>query len=386
VYYLLDGGVEEAVGVIGDENIDPLGQPVFNVGDSDAAAAAPPPQGPRPYPVVSLPTQSVTSYTQYPARIEGVVNNDVRAKISGYVTDVLVDEGQRVRRGQPMFRLETQTLNEDAAAAEANVNAAQVEVDKLKPLVDKDIISEVQLRTAEARLAQAKSGLSGISANINYGNISSPISGYVGRINSREGALVSPTSQQPMTTVSDISEVYAYFSMNESDYLDFMQAAEGNTVDEKIKNLPTVTLVLSNGSLYEEKGKIQTVINQVNAQTGTIQFRAVFDNSSRLLNSGNSGTIRVPKVFEEAVVVPKTATYDQQGTTYVLRVGADSTTAAVALDVMSDVDNLFVVSEGVSAGDRIIAKGVNNLRPGVKVIPQEMPFDSIAKPLPTVFR
>jgi membrane fusion protein (multidrug efflux system) len=328
----------------------------------------------------------VTSYTQYPARIEGIVNNDVRAKISGYITDVLVDEGQRVRRGQPLFRLETQALNQDAAAAEANVNAAQVEVDKLKPLVEKNIISEVQLRTAEARLAQAQSGLSSITANINYGSITSPITGYVGRINSREGALVSPTSQQPLTTISDISEVYAYFSMNESDYLDFMQAAEGKTMEEKIENLPEVALVLSNGSVYEEKGKIQTVINQVNAQTGTIQFRAVFDNSSRLLNAGNSGTIRIPKIFENAVVVPKTTTYDQQGTTYVLRVGVDSTTTATAINVISEVDNVFVVSDGVSAGDRIIAKGVNNLRPGVKVIPQEMPFDSIAQPLPTVFR
>lgn len=299
---------------------------------------------------------------------------------------MLVDEGQEVRKGQLLFRLETETLNQDAAAAKANVNAAQVEVDKLQPLVDKNIISEVQLKTAEARLLQAQSGLSGIDANINYGRITSPSDGNIGRIDLRRGALVSPANQQPITTVSDISKVYAYFSLNEADYLDFMQRMEGNTVREKIDNMPAVDLVLSNGSTYDQAGKIETVINQVNQQTGTIQFRAVFANPARLLNNGNSGTIRVPRTFDNAVVVPKVTTFDQQGTSYVYLVGADSVATATALNIKSEAGGLFVISSGVKAGDRIVATGVGKLRSGTKVKPMEMPFDSIAKPLTTVFR
>ncbi|MDX1784353.1 MAG: efflux RND transporter periplasmic adaptor subunit, partial [Aequorivita vladivostokensis] len=210
-------------------------------------------------PVVSVPTKTVTAYTTYPASIEGIVNSQVNAKISGYITDVLVDEGQKVKKGQTLFRLETQTLSQDAAAARANVNAAQVEVDKLKPLVEKNIISNVQLETAKAKLQQAKSSYNSIAANIDYGNIKSPVDGYVGSINLRKGALVSPSSQVPMTTVSDISKVYAYFSMNEKEYLDFIQNAEGKTIEEKIKKLPKVRLVLANGSLYEEEGTIETI-------------------------------------------------------------------------------------------------------------------------------
>ena len=352
-------------------------------GEPEAAAA---PSGPKQAPVITVPSRTVTAHTDYPARITGIVTSEVRAKIAGYITDVLVDDGDRVRKGQLLFRLETQTLNEDAAAAQANVNAAQVEVDKLEPLVEKNIISEVQLETAKARLQQAQSGLNSINSNINYGRITSPIDGYLGRIAQRTGALVSPTSAAPLTTVSDISKVYAYFSVNERQYLNYMQSTSGSDKEEKINNLPKVQLVLSNGSVYGEEGTIEAVINQVNAQTGTVQIRAVFDNPGRLLNDGNSGSIRVPRTYEDVVVVPKTATYDQQGTTYVFRVDTAGTLAAAPLQIATEVGNLFVVSSGLAPGDRIVASGQGQLAAGTKVQPMEMPFDSIAQPVPTVFR
>ena len=337
-------------------------------------------------PVVTIPNKTVTAYTTYPASIEGIVNSQVQAKISGYITDVLVDEGQKVRKGQTLFRLETQTLTQDAAAAKANVNAAQVEVDKLKPLVEKNIISNVQLETAKAKLQQAKSGYNSIAANIDYGNIKSPVDGYVGSINLRKGALVSPSSQIPLTTVADISKVYAYFSMNEKEYLDFIQNAEGKDIDEKIKKLPKVQLLLANGSLYEEEGTIETINSQVNSNTGSISFRAVFDNPSRILTNGNSGKIQIPKVYTDAVVVPQEATYEQQGSIYVYKVGQDSTATSTKINVVAEVENLYVVDAGLENGERIVAKGANKLRGSTKIKPQEMPFDSIAKPIEKVFR
>tara|TARA_R110002012_G_scaffold42572_6_gene115851 strand:- start:15351 stop:16487 length:1137 start_codon:yes stop_codon:yes gene_type:complete len=355
-------------------------------GDDKSAPQAQMAQQAPTLPVVTIPTKTVTAFTTYPASIEGIVNSQVNAKISGYITDVLVDEGQKVRKGQTLFRLETQTLSQDAAAARANVNAAQVEVDKLKPLVEKNIISNVQLETAKAKLQQAKSSYNSIAANIDYGNIKSPVDGYVGSINLRKGALVSPSSQIPMTTVSDISKVYAYFSMNEKEYLDFIQNAEGKTIEEKIKKLPKVQLLLANGSLYEEEGTIETINSQVNANTGSISFRAVFDNPSRILTNGNSGKIKIPKVYTDAVVVPQEATYEQQGSIYVYKVGEDGMATSTKIETTAEVGNLYVVASGVQKGDKIVAKGANKLRGNSKINPQEMPFDSIAKPIEKVFR
>ena len=218
----------------------------------------------KPFPVITVPTETVTGYNSYPTSIEGVVNSQVRAKVQGYIQEVLVDEGEKVKKGQALFKLETQSLNQDAAAAKANVNAAQVEVDKLKPLVEKEIISNVQLETAKAKLQQAKSSYQSIAANIDYGTVKSPVDGFVGSINYRQGSLISPTDATPLTTVSDIQKVYAFFSMNESDYIDFIQNTEGKTLQDKVNNFPPVLLQLANGETYAEKGKIQTVTISVN--------------------------------------------------------------------------------------------------------------------------
>jgi membrane fusion protein (multidrug efflux system) len=344
------------------------------------------PAGPQSFPVVKVATRTVTSFTTYPTSVEGIVNSEVRAKISGYITDVLVDEGQKVRKGQVLFKLETQTLNQDAAAARANVNAAQVEVDKLKPLVEKEIISNVQLETAKAKLQQAQSSYNSINANIDYGIIKSPVDGYVGLIRLRKGALVSPSDQQSLTTVADISKVYAYFAMNEEDYLDFITEVDGVDIATKIKNLPPVELILANNTVYEFKGEIETINSQINTQTGSVSFRAIFDNPSQILTNGSSGKIKVPKTFENAIVIPKVSTYDQQGSTYVYQISADSIATSVKVSILTEVDNMYVVKEGIKEGDLIIAKGVGKLQGEIKISPQAIPFDSITKPIKQVFR
>lgn len=356
----------------------------LSCGDKEQAQQGP--QGPMPFQVTTIPQKTVTGFTTYPTSIEGVNNSEVRPKISGYITEVLVDEGQKVRKGQTLFKLETQTLSQDAAGAKANVNAAQVEVDKLKPLVEKNIISGVQLETAKAKLLQAQSAYNSIVANIDYANIKSPVDGYVGSIRLRKGTLMSPTGPEPLTTVSDISEVYAYFSMNEREYLDFIQNAEGNSIQEKIKNLPKVTLILANGSVYDQEGTIETINSQVNANTGSISFRAVFNNDSRLLTNGNSGKIRVPKTYSNAVIVPKESTYEQQGSYYVYKLAEDNMAVSTRIAVLADVNNVYVVSDGLKAGDKIVAKGVAKLRGDSQIQPMEVPFDTIAKPIEKVFR
>lgn len=347
-----------------------------------SAASGPPPT----YPVLEVPRRTVTSYNSYPATIEGSVNSAVRAKVSGYITDVLVEEGEDVKKGQLLFKLETESLNQDAQAAKANVNAAQVEVEKLKPLVEKDIISEVQLETAKAQLEQAKSNYNSVVANIGYANIKSPVDGVVGKINYRKGALVSPQDQTPLTQVSSIEEVYAIFSMNEKDFLDFMSDAEGKNTSEKIKNTSEISLIMANSREYENKGKIETISGNIDEQTGTVSFRAKFENNG-LLRNGSSGTVKIPKTYNQAIVVPSLSTYERQGQTFVYKIAADTLTSS-AIDILTEVKNLYVISEddGVKEGDVILAQGTGKVRPGMKISPKKVSLDSITGSFEQVFK
>lgn len=367
---------------------------------------------PTAIPVITVEQRTVESFTAFPVSIEGKVNNQVRAKISGYITKVYVDEGQMVSKGQPLFQLETNVLAQNAnaarsgvnaaqasiSAAEASVTSAQVEVNKLIPLVEKKIISNVQLESAKANLLQAqgqleqakaayqqsKSNLSGIQANIDFGVVRSPISGVLGAINFREGSLVGPSDQTPITTVSEIGEVYAYFSMNEAAYFNFMEDTPGETISQKLSNLPDVDLILANGKPYPEKGKIKTVTGQINPATGTIQFRATFSNRDRLLSNGNSGTIHIPKVYPDALIVPESATFEQQGLTFVYKIEKD--TARTANVVISDRShNLAIIASGLKAGDKVAAQGTGKIRPGAAVKSLPVSVDSIANAVKPIF-
>lgn len=366
----------------------------------------------KPIPVVAVEQKTVTVYQNYPTTIEAINDNDVRAKISGYILEVLVDEGQHVKQGQALFRLEANTLAPNAnaaksgitaadaniAAAKANVEAAGIEVQKLQPLVDKGIISNVQLETARANLLRAQGQLSqanaayqqaqanykSAAANADYAVIRAPISGVLGKINFRKGALVGPADPTPITVISDTRELFAYFSMNEAAYLNFLAAIPGSSVKEKLNNLPMVELLLANNQPYPDKGKITTVSGQVDPTTGSIQFRASFPNSSGLLTSGNTGQIRIPRVFDNALVVPESALYEQQGNVFLYKIISDSV-VAVKVNVTDRTDNLGIIGEGVQLGDTIAAQGVGVLKSGMKVAPQLTTTDSVISNLKPKF-
>ena len=341
---------------------------------------------PASFPVAQVQNKTVTGYEIYPANIEGIINSGVRAKVSGYIQKVYVDEGQKVKRGQILFKLETQSLSQDAGAAKAGINVAQVEVDKLVPLVEKGIISNVQLETAKANLAQAKANYNSVAANIGYATVKSPVDGYVGAIPFREGSLVSPSDVTPLTTVSNIKQVYAFFTMNEARYLDFIQNTKGESLEEKINNFPKVNLILANGKTYAQKGKIQTSTGQINQNTGTVSFRAVFDNPNQLLTNGNSGKIQIPITYENMPVVPQEATYEQQGKIQIFKLGEDNKVSSFIIDVKASVDNLYVVGSGIKSGDKIVIEGVGKLRNEMPITPKEVAFDSIVKPIEKLFK
>ncbi|RYY63269.1 MAG: efflux RND transporter periplasmic adaptor subunit, partial [Chitinophagaceae bacterium] len=208
-----------------------------------------------PFPVQTIAPQDAVVFEEYTANLEGQQNVEIRPKVNGFIQKIYVDEGQVVKKGQLLFKLETQTLNQDASAAKANVTAAQVEVDRLKPLVDRKIISNVLLETAKAKLAQAKAAYGSIASNIGFGTITSPVNGVVGSLPYREGSLVNATNEMPLTTVSDTKIMRAYFSLNEKQMINFSRTFEGNTVAQKLKNTPEVSLLLVDGSEYEIKGR-----------------------------------------------------------------------------------------------------------------------------------
>lgn len=351
------------------------------------------------YPVVQVESKNLTGYSSYPASIEGIQNIEIRPKIQGFIEDIKVDEGEQVVEGQMLFRLEAEALNAEAQAAndaiktaKSNVVAAQLEVDKLKPLVEKNIISNVELETAqtnlnavEARLQQSRNNYQSVKRNVDYKNISSPINGRVGNIPMKIGALVSAATEMPLTTISNTANVYAYFSMNEKDYLFFLKEKPGTTLNEKIDNFPEVLLKLANGSIYKYSGKIETTIAQINPNTGSIQFRALFPNPEGLLVNGSSGVVMIPKKYN-TLVVPEESTFEEQTLIYAFKLTKGDTLRKVKVDVETRIDNYVLIEKGLQKGDTILGKGLTQVQDKTKIKPILVPLDTIANGIDKLFK
>lgn len=361
-------------------------------GGTNPKGAAGKPTGPQVYPVVQINELSTTLESDYPATIEGQQNVDIRPKIDGFIEKIYVDEGATVKQGQPLFAINApqyaqavRTAEATIKSAEAEVNAAQLQYDKTKPLVEKDIISKFDLENAaltltakKANLAQAKAALVNAKVNLSYTVVTSPTNGVIGTIPYKVGALVSSTSQLPLTTVSSISKVYAYFSLNEKQLLTIARNTKGRTLEDKIKQIPSVTLVLADGSVYPEKGKIETVSGQINTQTGASSLRATFPNPNGLLRSGASASIRIPQHLEKALLVPQKSTTDIQGKKFVYLITDTGGVKTTNISIMElTKGNFYVVTEGLKNGDKIVLEGFASLKDGDKIKPAVKPADSV---------
>ena len=351
---------------------------ILSCKNKDESKVAPPVS---PYNVVQVSKSNSTIIAEYPAKLEGITDIDIRPKVDGYIEKIYVDEGQEVKKGQVLFKLETQTANQDAAAAKAKVDVAQVEVNRLKPLVDRKIISDVQLETAKANLANAKSTYQGILARINYATITSPVNGIVGTLPLRIGSYVSSQTAQPLTRISDISKVYAYFSINEKEQLDIMMNAEGKTFQDKIGNMPAVNLVLSNGTVYDKEGKIETFSGQANTQTGSFNVRASFPNPNRLLRSGASGIIQIPTNLKDVILIPQNATVELQDKRIALIVDKENKVKFVPIKVRAvSGGKYFVVDEGLSTNDKFLVEGVGIVTEGTPIKPVVTDLEELETP------
>lgn len=350
----------------------------FSCNNKEEAKQAP---AAMPYKVIEITKSNTTLLAEYPATLEGITDIDIRPKVDGYIEKIYVDEGQEVKKGQLLFKLETQTATQDAAAAKAKVDASQVEVNRLIPLVDRKIISDVQLETAKANLANAKSTYQSIVARINYATITSPVNGIVGTIPFRLGSYVSSQTVQPLTRVSDISTIYAYFSVNEKQQLDIMMNAEGKTFQEKIDKMAPVNLILSNGMPYEQAGKIETFSGQANTQTGSFNVRASFPNANKLLRSGGSGSIQIPTNLKDVILIPQNATVELQDKRIALIVDNENKLKSVPVEVRAvPGGKFFVVDKGLNVKDKLLVEGVGLVTEGTVIQPQIITLDKLNNP------
>ncbi len=331
------------------------------------------------YPATQVSEQNVELLSVYPATVKGQEDIEVRPRIDGFIDAIYVDEGAVVKKGQTLFRINSpqaeQSLTSAQASlksAQAQVNTAKVNVSRIKPLAEKGIVGSVQLETAEdsyqsamAGLAQAEAALKNAQATMGWTNVVSPVDGLVGAIPLRLGSLVN--SSNVLTTVANTGNVYAYFSLNEKELSVFLDNLEGKSQSEKIKNAPEVVLTLADGTVYEQKGKIETITGSVNITTGSASFRAEFPNKEGQLRSGTSGKISVPRHMENVIVIPQKATFAQQDKVLVYQVQGDSV-AQKAISVIPTPDGKnYVVLNGLNTGDKIVTDGIATLNHGKKI-------------------
>lgn len=342
-------------------------------------------------PVVTVNNSTATTYKEFSASLQGSKDIEIRAQVDGYLDRIYVDEGALVEKGQQLFKINDQPYRQqlnnaraNLAAAKANLANAEINVFKLTPLVENNVVSDIQLRAAkaayEAALAsvtQAEAMVGSAKINLGYTAITAPADGYVGRIDVEPGSLVGTSTVAPLTMLSEIKEVHAYFSFSEREFLDFISRFEGRTIQEKISKMPPVELILADNTVYPFKGRVETVAGQFDNTTGAISFRATFQNASGLLRSGNTGRIRIPRVVESALVVPQEATFELQDKIFVFTVSDSNKVVSTPIQVSDNMDNFYLVENGLKAGDKIVFAGLDRLNDGAVIQPQLISMDSL---------
>lgn len=338
--------------------------------------------GDNEYPVVTIGSQNAELQTTYPATIKGVQDVQIRPKVSGFITKVCVQEGQAVKAGQLLFVIDNTTYQAAVRQAQASVNSAKSQLNTAKltyensqKLFKSNVIGSYELQssqnsyeTAMAAVAQAKAALASAQETLGFCYVKSPANGVVGSLPYKVGALVSAGSVDALTTVSDVATVEVYFSVTEKDILDLTKTA-GST-HAAISAYPSVKLLLSDGTTYKHPGKVTKVSGVIDAATGSVSMIARFPNPERLLKSGGSGTIVVPRDNSNAIVIPQTVTTEVQNKIFVYTVGKDNKVKYTEITVDPQNDgNHYVVTGGLHVGDRIVTKGITSLTDGMEIKP-----------------
>ncbi|MBF1576650.1 efflux RND transporter periplasmic adaptor subunit [Hoylesella shahii] len=338
--------------------------------------------GDNEYPVMTVGTQGSETQTTYPASIKGVQDVEIRPKVSGFITKLCVQEGQVVKAGQLLFVIDNTTYQAQVRQAQAALNSAKVQLnttkltfDNSKKLHERNVIGSYELQTAEnnyenarSAVAQAQASLASAKDMLGFCFVKSPANGIVGSLPYKVGALVSAQSVEPLTTVSNASSVEVYFSVTEKDVLDMSKRAGGTHA--AIEDFPEVKLKLADGTLYQHPGKVVKMSGVINQATGAVSLIARFPNPEHLLKSGASGTIIVPRVSNNSLVIPQSATTEIQDKVFVYKVGPKNQVryTEITVDPQNDGNN-YVVTGGLKAGDKIVTRGLTTLKDSLEIVP-----------------
>ena len=350
---------------------------LFSCGQSDKTTGKVP-----EFAVITVETTTANLTNSYPATIRGKQDVEIRPMVSGFITKLHVDEGSVVRKGQVLFSIDPvqyqAAVNSAKAAVEtakAAVNTQELTVNNKRELNKKNIISNYDLQMAENQLAQTKAQLAQAEAqlvnaknNLSYTSVTSPSDGVVGSIPYRVGSLVSPSVATPLTTVADISEMYAYFSMTERQLLS--QIREGGSTKEILEKMPDVQLQLIDGTMYADSGRVETISGVIEQKTGSVTMRALFPNKRNVLRSGSTGNVVFPNPMTNVIMIPQSATTEIQDKKFVFVVLPDNTLKNTEIQVFKLNDGkYYYVTEGLKAGDKVVMEGVQNLRDGASITP-----------------
>lgn len=349
------------------------------VGCGQAPVTMPPAQ----YAILEVAAGTRVIPSNYSATIRGRQDIDIYPQVGGTIAQLCVNEGQTVSKGQTLFIIDQvpykaalQTAEANVAAAKAAVSTAQLVYNSKKELFAKNVVSKFDLATAEnslltakAHLAQAEAQRVNAANSLSYTVVKAPANGVVGTLPYRVGALVSAAMPRPLTTVSDNSVMYVYFSMNENQLLDLTR--QYGSIAATLKQMPDVELQLSDGSIYSEKGRIESISGVIETSTGTVSLRAAFPNKGGLLHSGGSGNIILPRTYENCIVVPQLATFELQDRVFVFKyVDGVAKSAAIAVEKINNGKEYIVLS-GLSVGEQIVGEGAAMLREGTPIMPKQ---------------
>lgn len=336
-------------------------------------------------PTVAVKAMPMSISHFYVSDIRAIRNVELRSKVSGFLETIYVDEGQKVKKGQVLFRINDTEFKTNVAKAKAILNTAEaeervaeVECQRVKLLTDKNIVSKTELelatskfKAAKARTEETRSDYNSAIHKLSYATICAPFDGVIDRIPLRPGSLIAEGAL--MSSVSDISSMYAYFDISENEYLAYTR--KRNQTEKK--EIATATLILADGETYMYKGKVETVVSEFDANTGSISFRATFPNPNNLLKHKATGKIKLSTMVQNALVIPQKATFEVQDKNYVYVLDEDDVVRMKPFEPAERVDEYYIVKSGLNEGDRIVYEGIQDLKDGMKVVPKQLSSDSI---------
>ncbi|WP_380935812.1 efflux RND transporter periplasmic adaptor subunit [Sphingobacterium bambusae] len=336
-------------------------------------------------PVITIADRGQMLETEYPAAIEGTANIEIRPQVDGILEQIFVDEGAKVAKGQLLFKIDGRPYREqlnqaksNLLAAEAALENAELEVEKKTRLVNNKVLTDFQLKSAlsarniaKSNVEIAKSAVETAKINLDYTQVRAASQGYIGRLQRKQGSLVGPADQLPLTTLSDVHDLHVYFSLSEKDFVKFTNESKGDNIEQKIAQLPPISLILADERLYEHEGKIDMVDGQFDKNTGAISIRATFPNPQGILRNGNTGRIRLAKTYQEAILVPQAATVEIQDKVFVFAVDKDNTVSQQSLDIVGKNGENYLVTGSLAPGSRIVSRGMELLKDGQQISPQD---------------